>query len=87
MCQGPAILSESIRNRDSKVSGIGIGIESCPSLGIGTSIGIESLGFSLVSESILIQSGLVYQVFALCMQPNKKGTWVCITVIEFSHKL
>ena len=60
--QGSAILSESIRNRDSKRPGIGIGIESCPSLGLGVSIGIESLGFSIVSESIFIQPGLVYQI-------------------------
>ena len=42
------------------MSGIGIGIESCPSLGTGISIGIETLCFSLVSESILIEPGLVY---------------------------
>ena len=59
--QGSAILSESIRNRDSKEPGIGIGIESCTSLGTGIGIGIENVRFSLVSEWILFQSGLVYQ--------------------------
>ena len=38
MCvyQGSAILSESIRNRDTKVPGISIGIEFCTYLGFST---------------------------------------------------
>ena len=72
------------RNRsgigDSRVSGIGIGIVSCPSLGIGVSIGIETMGFSIVSESSLVSStkqsmfapnGIRYRyIFALALLEN-----------------
>ena len=43
--QGSAILSESVRNRDTKVPGIGIGIEFCTSLGLSIGLGIEFFYF------------------------------------------
>ena len=43
--QGLAILSESVRNRDTKVPGIGIGIEFCPSLGLSIGLGIKFFYF------------------------------------------
>ena len=43
MCvyQGSAILSESIRNRDTKVPGISIGIEFWTSLALSISLGLS----------------------------------------------
>ena len=43
--QGSAILSESVRNRDTKVPGISIGIEFCTSLGLSIGLGIEFFYF------------------------------------------
>ena len=43
--QGSAILSESVRNRDTKGPGIGIGIEFCTSLGLSIGLGIEFFYF------------------------------------------
>ena len=43
--QGSAILSESVRNRDTKVPGISIGIEFCTSLGLSISLGIKFIFF------------------------------------------
>ena len=43
--QGSAILPVSVRNCDTKVPGISIGIEFCTSLGLSISLGIEFIFF------------------------------------------
>ena len=64
------------RNRPEMVR-IGIGIESCPSLGIGVRIGIDSLGFSIVSESFLTASSLEYHA------SHKREQWFASLLQSF----
>ena len=59
--QGSTVLSESVRNRDTKVPGIGIRIKFCTSLNLSIGLGIEFFYFwvpNSINWDIYIYSNL-----------------------------